>query len=188
MNVLLIPEDFTYDQYILGPLFSRLFREIGKPRAKVRVCREPNLGGVREALKIERLRGIVDSYPKTDLFILCVDRDGDTGRRTRLDQIEAGFGPRFLAENAWEELETWVLAGLKLPSAWTWKNVRAEVHVKEKYFEPLARERGLAGGPGGGRRELATEAAKRISAIRQKCDEDLGELACRVAAAVGASP
>ena len=187
MKVLLIPEDFTYDQYILLPLFSRLFRDIGKPSAKISVCREPNLGGVEEALKIARLREIVDSYPMTDLFILCVDRDGNAARKARLNRVETEFGTRFLAENAREEIETWVLAGLKLPTEWAWSQVRAEIHVKEEYFEPLARRRGVASGPGGGRRELATEAAKRISAIRRKCYEDFGALARRIEAAVGVS-
>ena len=30
MNVLIIPEDFRNDQYILKPLFSRLFRSISR--------------------------------------------------------------------------------------------------------------------------------------------------------------
>ena len=41
MNILIIPEDFRNDQYILKPLFSRLFRSIGKPRVTVDVCRDP---------------------------------------------------------------------------------------------------------------------------------------------------
>ena len=40
VNVLIIPEDSTRDQYILRPLFSRLFHDIGKPNARVRVCGE----------------------------------------------------------------------------------------------------------------------------------------------------
>ena len=39
MNVLIIPEDFRTDQHILKPLFEKLFRDIGKPQAKVRICR-----------------------------------------------------------------------------------------------------------------------------------------------------
>jgi hypothetical protein len=35
MNVLIIPEDFRKDQYLLLPLFTRLFSLIGKPRARV---------------------------------------------------------------------------------------------------------------------------------------------------------
>ena len=184
MKVLLIPEDFTYDQYILLPLFRRLFRSLGKPNAKISVCREPNLGGVEEALKIERLREIVHMYPMMDLFVLCVDRDGNPDRRERLNRIEADFGSGFLAENAWEELETWVLAGLNLPSQWSWQDVRAEIHVKETYFTPLAKRRSVADGPDGGRAVLAREAARRMPAIRRKCSEDFDALAHRLETAV----
>ena len=147
MNVLIIPEDFRNDQYILRPLFQRLFRSLNRT-ATVTVCTDPLLAGVSEALKSERLAEIVEQYDGlTDLFILCVDRDGVASRRRRLDQIEKEFGnlPRwFLAENAWEELETWVLAGLDLPSDWRWSDVRNEVSVNERYFAVLARERGVA--------------------------------------------
>ena len=137
MNVLVIPEDFRHDQYLLKPLFQRLFRAIGRPRARVRVCRDPLLGGIGEALKSERIQEVVDQHDgMTDIFILCVDRDGNRGRRARLDQIESEFGNGrvFFAENAWEEIETWALAGLVLPTGWTWAEVRAEVSVKERYF------------------------------------------------------
>lgn len=118
MNILVIPENSRNDQYILQPLFEQLFRSVGKPRARVRVCRNPVLGGVGETLKPVRIREIVDQYDgMTDIFILCVDRDGDEGRRARLDDIETEFGNdrAFHAVNAVEEIETWVLAGLKLP-------------------------------------------------------------------------
>ena len=189
MNVLLIPEDFRKDQYLLEPLFKRLFLEIGKGKAKVRVCRDPLLGGVEEALKFSRIREVIRQHSgMTDLFILCVDRDGKQGRRTRLNQIEARFGSShsLLAENAWEEIETWTLAGLRLLRNWNWADVRAEVHVKERYFEALARERGVADGPGGGRKALGEEAARRIPAIRQKCPEDFDALARRIEAEVAA--
>ena len=186
MNVLVIPEDFPNDQYILKPLFSRLFRAIGLPRANIEVCRDPRLQGVNEALKPRRVLDVVRQHKgMTDIFVLCVDRDGDEGRRNRLDSIEIASsfsGGAFLAENAWEEIETWVLAGLDLPKGWRWRDVRAEVHVKERYFEPLARERGVADGPGGGRRALGEEASRRISAIRGKCREDFDALAGRLEA------
>ena len=183
MNVLIIPEDFRNDQYILNPLFSRLFRAIGRSRATIRVCQNPRLGGVAEALSSSRILGIVERYRgMTDIFILCVDRDGDIQRRQRLDGIEAklGTGQTFLAENAWEELETWVLAGLDLPAGWNWRTVRAEVQVKETYFEPLVAQRGLSDAPGGGRKPLAEEASRRIDPIRQKCPEDFDALARRL--------
>ena len=187
MNVLVIPEDFRNDQYILKPLFERLLRSAGKPRARILICRDPVLGGVGEALKPARIREIVDRYEgTTDLFVLCVDRDSDERRRKRLDRIEAELGKdgwAFLAGEAWEEIETWVLAGLKLPKRWRWREVRAEVQVKEQYFALLARERGVADGPGGGRKALGEEAARNLPAIRRKCREDFDALARRVEAA-----
>ncbi len=109
MNVLVIPEDFRNDQYILKPLVTRLFREIGKPAARIVICQDPRLGGVTEALKSSRIAEIVERYgAMTNIFILCVDRDGMRGRRRRLNEIEREFGDdRFLffAENAWEEIE-----------------------------------------------------------------------------------
>jgi len=187
MNILIIPEDFRKDQYILKPLFTRLFRSIGKPRVRVEICRDPLLGGVGEALKSERIEEVVRKHEgMTDIFILCVDRDGNEGRRQRLDQIEGEFGATrvFLAENAWEEIETWVLAGLDLPADWNWRTVRSEVHVKEIYFESLATQRDLSDAPGGGRKPLGEEASRRIDAIRQKCPEDFDALARRLEAAI----
>ena len=183
MNVLVIPEDFRNDQYILKPLFSRLFRQIGYRQARISICQDPLLGGVGEALKSERIQEVVDQHQgMTDVFILCVDRDGIPGRRQRLDQIEEEFGNGriFLAENAWEEIETWALAGLDLPKGWSWSDVRAEVNVKERYFDVLAERRGVADGPGGGRKALGEEAARRVAAIRQKCPEDFDSLAQRI--------
>ena len=143
------------------------------------------MGGVGEALKSERLNEVVERHRgMTDIFILCVDRDGKTGRRQRLDQLQDHFGPTFLAENAWEEIETWALAGLDLPGDWRWQEVRAEVDVKERYFEPFARQRGLSGSPAGGREALGKEAARNIDTILQKCPEDFGSLAQRLEAAV----
>ena len=183
MNVLIIPEDFRHDQYVLRPLFQRLFRSLNR-RATVTVLTDPLLGGVGEALKSERLAEVVEQYDgMTDLFILCVDRDGEVSRRNRLDAIEQEFDiepRRFLAENAWEEIETWVLAGVQLPADWPWAEVRREVHVKETYFDVLAEQRGVVDDPGRGRKTLAEEASRNVAVIRQKCPEDFDRLAERI--------
>ncbi len=189
MKVLVIPEDFRNDQYILKPLFKKLMRSMGKQNARVEICSDPLLGGIGEAMKSKRIQEIVDDYDgMIDIFVLCVDRDGVPERRRRLNQIENEFsedGRRFLAENAWEELETWVLAGLRRPRAWPcWPDIRAEVHVKETYFDELAKDRSVADGPGRGRKALGEEAARRIRTIRQKCPEDFDALAQRLEAIV----
>ena len=89
MTVLVVPEDFRKDQFILKPLLSRLLASLGKPRATVRICQDPLLGGVEEALKTERIAEIVDRYGgRVQVILLCIDRDGNPGRRRRLDQLE----------------------------------------------------------------------------------------------------
>ena len=144
MNILVIPEDFRKDQYILKPLFSRLFRRLGTPNPQVVVCRDPLLGGIDEALKTDKLAEIVsDQQGMTDIFILCVDRDGAVGRRQRLDRIEAEFQGRcvFFAENAWQEVETWALAGLSLPAEWRWSGRKGGSPSEGTViFEPLGRQ------------------------------------------------
>ncbi len=62
MNVLIIPEDFRKDQYILKPIVEALMAAIDKPHANVRVCQDPLLGGVAEALKWDRIKEILSRY------------------------------------------------------------------------------------------------------------------------------
>ena len=185
MNILIIPEDSRKDKYILKPLFKALFTSMKKPHARVRVCEDPILGGVEEAMKPENIQEIVQQYRgQADIFILCIDRDGHTGRCQQLNKLEEKFDQNliFLASNAWEELETWVLAGLKnLPKEWpSWKIIRAEVHVKENYFDKLAVKRRITRTLGGGRKKLAERAAREIKRIRQLCPEDFDDLAKRL--------
>src|SRR5229473_4645014 len=135
MNVFVIPEDFRNDQFILQPLVQAMMANIGVSRAQVRVCRDPLLGGISEALKLKKLIGIVRRYRgMVDLFILCVDRDGNPNRRAALDGLERRIGGSlegggaFFAEHAWQEIEVWVLAGHDLPVDWVWAEIRSEPH------------------------------------------------------------
>ncbi len=179
MRVRVIPEDQLNDQHILKPMFERLFEQLGYANTSVRVC-QLRIGGVNEALKSERIREVIDRYSMDDIFILCVDRDCNENRRDRLDQLEQEFGPSLLAVNAWEEIETWALAGLDLPPEWRWAKVRAECDVKERFFELFAEIVGVSDRPSGGRDVLGERASRRVRAIRQKCVEDFDELAVRL--------
>lgn len=185
MNIFIIPEDHTNDQLLLRPIFERLFASFGHPRAKLVFCQDPKLRGVSNALNLQLLRDIIDRNRMVDLFILCVDRDGNNARRSKLDHIESALNTikPFIAEHAWQEIEAWALAGLDLPSHWNWSEIRAEVSVKEKYFNEHARSQGISDGRGGGRLHLGKEAAKRLPAIRQKCPE-FELLATRIAETV----
>ena len=186
MIILIIPEDFRKDQYMLKPIVKAMMEALGKSKAKIRVCQDPLLGGVVEALKWERIEEIIERYPMVDLFLLCVDRDGKAGRKQALDKIEQqsaevlAQGKVLIAENAWQEIEVWVLAGHDLPSEWNWQTIREEINPKETYFLPLAKQRNLLNAPGEGRKSLAQEAAKKYNRIRQLCPEDIGHLEQRV--------
>jgi hypothetical protein len=187
MNVLVIPEDFTNDQNALQPIIEAMMTAIGKPKAKVKVCTDPRLGGVEQALKWEKIQPILDRYSMVDIFLLCVDRDGKPSRRAELDHLTKKAQSfltdkyqnrcKFIAECAWQELEVWILAGQKdLPRDWSWKEIRAEPDPKEKYCDVYAKQRAKSQGVAGGRKLLAIEAAKRYDRIRKLCPEDIGSL------------
>jgi hypothetical protein len=187
MNVLIIPEDFRKDQYMLKPIITAMLKELGKANAKVRVCQDPLLGGVGQALKWERIEEIINRYKgMVNLFLLCVDRDGKSGRKSALEKIEEkaanilGSNRTLLAENAWQEIEVWVLAGHNLPSDWNWQEILEEINPKEMYFIPFAQQRNLLDSPGEGRKTLAEEAGQRYSRIRQLCPEDIANLENRI--------
>lgn len=187
MNVLIIPEDFRKDQYVVKPIIRRMLAEVGKPNAKVRVCQDPLLGGVGEALKFERIVEVFNRYRgMVQLFLLLIDRDGVPGRRAALDRIEERArealmaGQVLYAENAWQEIEVWALAGQDLPDKWRWQEIRAESHPKERYFEPIARQRSLLAEPGEGRTTMGREAALNYSRVRSRCQEDIAVLETRI--------
>jgi hypothetical protein len=188
-NVLVIPEDFTKDEHILKPLAERILHELGKPNANVRVCRDPNFGGVREALKIARLRDdVIALYPMVDLFILVLDRDGDVGRETAAGQIEttlqgemAGTPRRFVASLAWQEVEVFILAGHDLLPDWNWREIRADPDVKDTYFRQLAAAKNTFGLPRQGRKKLMGEAIQNWTRMKSRCPEDIGSLLTKLA-------
>ena len=196
VNVLVIPEDFRKDQYVLKPIIEKMFAALNV-KAKVQVCRDPLLGGIGEAMKQDRIDEILARYRgMTRVFLLIVDRDCDKNRRGKLNALEtyaterlAGSKAVFLAEEAHQEVEVWVLAGLKnLPKTWEWKSIRADRDPKEAYYDVIANERGLSRAPYEGRIALTNEAASNYTRIRQLCPEDVGALEDRIRAALEVAP
>ncbi|QGG47500.1 hypothetical protein [Heliorestis convoluta] len=190
MNVLIIPEDFRKDQYILQPIINAMFEGMGK-KAKIRVCQEPLLGGISQATKTENIAKILKKYKgMVDLFLLCVDRDGKQHRKQRLEELEHFASTLlaekafFIAENAWQELEVWILAGHTMPSQWRWKDIRNETNPKEMYYLPFAKQCKLLDSPGEGRKILAAEAARNYNRIAKLCPEDIGALENRIRAVI----
>jgi len=186
MNVLIIAEDDRNDRFILLPLIQSMFRSLRRPRTRIDIHVFRN-GGWDTLKQWNLIRQMIEDNQETDLFLLCVDRDGHEPRREILDKLERKAQeilnrPRlFLAAHAWQEVEVWALAGLdwKLRSNWTWKEIRAERDSKEHYFMPIAQARGLEDSPGQGRKILGKEAARNYGKIRQNCPE-VRELEMRI--------
>ncbi len=176
-NVLVIPEDFRLDQYILQPLVKAMMRKIGRPSANVRVLTNPLLGGLEQAVKLEMLMSIVDQYPLVDLFLLLVDRDGKKERRQVLDARERAVGTiispgrAFFAQEAWQEIEVWGLASQQLPEEWRWSDIRNDPHPKERYYDVFADKRGIANTLTGGRRQIGRDVSGQYAKIRSRCPE-----------------
>ncbi len=187
MNILVIAEDFVKDEHVLQPIVKAMMQAVGRPRAKVKVCKDPRFHGTGEALRWELVQQVINRHKgMVDLFLLCVDRDGNEHRRKVLDglelkaQAELGTGRAFLAENAWQEVEVWLLMGHDMLAGWQWKEVRAEPHPKELYYLPFAEHHRVLDLPGEGRGKLAREAAARYDRIRQRCREDVQNLEKRI--------
>lgn len=192
VRVLVIPEDFRKDQFVLLPLVRRLFRHIDIA-ARVDMCWEPLLAGIGEAMKWSRLEEIIEDHRgMVDIFLLIVDRDCQGTRREKLDNLERKANHRLsrkgclIAENAFQEIEVWVLAAMEdLPANWSWRTIREECNPKETYFDPYVRARKLAFAAGEGREPLGREAAANYRRIRQLCPEDVQALENRIRTAVG---
>jgi hypothetical protein len=187
-NVLVIPEDFTKDEHILKPLAERILQDLGKSNANVLVCRDPNFGGVDQALKIKRLRKVIGRYRMFDLFILLVDRDGDKGRESAVGQIEtmlqgemAGTPRRFAASVAWQEVEVFILAGHDLPAGSSWQVIRQDPDVKNTYFQRLVDAKETSALPQQGRKKLMSEAIQNWTRMKSRCPEDIGSLLAKLA-------
>lgn len=117
-NVLLIPEDPVKDGYVLKPIIEAMMRAAGKPQAGVVVCVDPWFHGTSQALRWQFIQEALSrNAGMFHLYLLCVDRDGDANRQAVLDSLEkqakaaVGRDRAFLAENAWQEIEVWLLAG-----------------------------------------------------------------------------
>lgn len=140
MRVLIIPEDPTLDRFILTPVVERIFAVLGKS-PWIEVLSNPRLRGVAQALDGSVLARIVASRPMFDLFLVLIDRDGAVSRAAMAGQREAEHQGRLFVCLAIEEIEVWMLAihrrDLNLP----WRQVRTEIHPKERIAQPFLAEK-----------------------------------------------
>lgn len=178
-RVLVIPEDPTYNGYILQPLVERMLMELGKPNAHVKVLTNPKLHGYAHAVIAIR-ESLAIRYGHFDLWLFLPDAD----RATNLDGLEAELleqGAHLFCCAARPEVEAWLLAGHRDKLSIPWGDVRQHPHMKEDIFEPFLKESGDDRSPGGGRERLVRETLANYRGLLAVCPE-LAELENRLRA------
>lgn len=180
MKVLVIPEDPRLDQYILKPVVEKIFADFGKS-PRVTVLSNPRLRGVAEALNSAILADIVATYPMNDLFLVLVDRDGDGARSTVANARESEHSGRLFVCLAIEEIEVWMLALHSETLGISWRDIREEIHPKERFAQPFLKERAPKLDPGQGRAWAMRELGSQWRGVLDRCPE-LKELKRRIEA------
>ena len=171
-RVLIIPEDPTYNGYILKPVIERMLAELGKPNADVTVLTNPKLNGYPHA--VSAIRGdLVDRYRHVPLWLFLPDGDRATG----LESLETELtekGVRLFCCAAQPEVEVWLLAGYRDELPIPWGQVRRHPRPKEEVFEPFLKERGNPRSPGGGREGLTRQTLTNYHGLLSVCPELAG--------------
>jgi hypothetical protein len=179
-DVLIVPEDFTYNGYILGPLVKRMLSECGRPNAVVSPPKGSQPKGYEHAKALLRTR-YFDLYRHMNLLLFLPDADGkDRNAELRSLEEEADRqGVRLLCCAAKEAVEVWLLAGHRERLRQPWQAIRSDTSVKENVFQPFLQEYGDPKAPGGGRDVLMSQALNGYGALLQLCPE-LAELERRI--------
>lgn len=180
-RVLVIPEDPTYNGYILKPLVERMLLECGKPRARVQIATNPRAGGYQAAKSL--IPEFLDKYSHYDLFLFLPDADGKErgGELTPLEEEASRNELRLFCCAAKEEVEVWLLAGHVDRLGQEWSAVRGNASVKEEVFLPFLDKFGDPQRAGGGRDLLMQETISNYPGLLARCPE-LRELQERIQA------
>jgi hypothetical protein len=198
LNILVVPENPTYNGAILKPLCERLLMECGRPRANIEVMMNPRTNGYEDAKKL--FPGtILDLYSHKQLILFLPDSDG-FDRSAEFARLEAEFeqeaaavakSVRLICCAAVPEVEAWLLAGHqdKWEPNWKWGTMRADRSIKENYFSPFLQRHGQDQSrfPDGGRKQLMIGSLRNYAGIKQRCPE-LQELEDRVRTHIASLP
>jgi len=168
-KVLVIPEDPTYNGYILQPLVERVLKELDKAKADVRILTNPKLNGYPHAVTTIKA-GLGDRYSHFDLWLFLPDADRASGL-TDLEEELAERGVHLFCCAARPEVEAWLLAGYRDQLGLSWQEVREHRRLKEDVFEPFLTRSGDARKPGGGRKDLMRQTLSNYRGLLSVCPE-----------------
>jgi len=182
-RVLVIPEDPTYNGYILRPLVEAILAEAGRPKAKVQILTNPRMTGYDHAK--EAISGrLVDSYAHWDLWIFVPDADRAGAEAMRLlEQELQEKGVTLLCCPAQPEVETYACAAFRSEIPAGWSAARQDTRMKETVFAQILRTHGDPRRPGGGRDLLIEASLRNLPLLFQLCPE-LATLRDRIAASL----
>jgi len=176
-RVLVVPEDPTYNGYILKPLAERMVAEAGRPNAQVQLLVNPKVQGYDDAVRA--IRGqLADRYGYYDLWLFLPDAD----RSGDLAALECELGRKSITLRcckAVPEVEAWLLAGHRDKLDVSWQVVRGHTQLREEVFEPFLARHGDARSAGGGRGALMRETLQNYRGLLEVCPE-LAELEKRI--------
>ena len=183
-KVLVIPEDPTFNGYLLKPLVERLLNEAGKPKAQVQVLRDPKTGGFEHAWELIEKGKLQSRYGYYDLWIFLPDGD-KTKNLAVLEASVQGQKAPLIASYLTPEVEVTVVAGHPKADTKGWPEKKRHPKFKEAIFKPFLDAHGNPTAPGQGREKLMREALQNYDRMKQLVPE-LAVLEARVVAALKA--
>jgi hypothetical protein len=170
-KVLVIPEDPTFNGYILRPVIDAVLQEAGKPRAKVTVLTNPRLGGYDHAKKAI-LDDLPDRYRFWDLWIFVPDADrASPEAMAKLEEELRQKSINLLCCPAQPEVEIYCCVAYREQLSLSWELAREHHKFKEEVFQPLLDKNGDYRRPSGGRDLMIDESLKNMAAFFQFCPE-----------------
>ena len=170
-RVLVIPEDPTWNGYILTPLAKALLADAGKPAAKVTLLTNPRVRGYDQALRAIRDE-LPDRYGFFDLWLFFPDADranADAMQRLEAD-IQAKDISLFCCPAA-PEVEIYACVAFSHHVPGNWEDARTNPRMKEDVFKPLLKEHGDPSRPGGGRDLMIDKSLQNLPLLFQLCPE-----------------
>lgn len=196
LNVLVVPENPTYNGAILKPLCERLFVECGRTQANIEILANPRTNGYEHAKSLFP-SSILDLYSHKHLVLFLPDSDG-LDRSAEFAHMEAEFEQQAIALGkairliccaAVPEVEAWLLAGHqdKWEPDWKWGTMQSDRSIKEHYFYPFLQKHGQDESryPDEGRKQLTVAALRNYTGILDRCPE-LQDLETKVTAHLAA--
>jgi hypothetical protein len=170
-KVLVIPEDRTYNGYIMQPLIGRMLRKLEEPHARVEVLKEPRVQGYDSAVKAIRSDEVFNRFGNWDLWLFLPDADRARGLTELERELKTNRGVNLLCCAAKPEAEAWLLAGHHDKLTITWQDARMHPSLKESVFLPFLDQHGQPAAPGKGRKDLMRQTLTNYRGLLARCPE-----------------